>query len=219
MKKMQYREIALDFEVTYPLRDFEEYSDYIESSLDSEVKRYEEMAKGLDEDVAEEFWDWHLDEVLQFNKDFRNILRTSLLISIYTFIENRLVSLCVPHKGKTFGKSCKGRLPEIEHAKNYIVNVLEKEFPSDLPEWTYINDVRRVRNCIVHQGGNICKLDEGRQLKVKESINRLDHIKWDDQSGDIIIGENFYGVFIEHLHSFFSQLYQEDLIEMRYGEA
>jgi len=86
-----------------------------------------------------------------------SLLRRSFLVSLYAFIEYSLLDICrfVRRKDvKASVSDIKGQ-NDIDKAKVYITKVLCADFPSTASQWADIQASRRIRNCIVHNGGEV----------------------------------------------------------------
>ncbi|MGG3451555.1 hypothetical protein [Domibacillus aminovorans] len=204
--KLQYL-----FDVEHPLNQFEQYAEFIERSLKSEVGRYEKMAAEFDEEDQESFWDWHIDEVSLYRSDFPNILRSSLLTSMYSFVESKLVALCHPtESGRTFSKRSSSRKPLINKARDYLITELNVAFPVDTPAWKFIQNTNRIRNCLVHSGGDVSAFRSERKLR--NIIADMEYVMI-DQRDKIILDETFCLAFIDHSFVLLSALYNVQIEE------
>lgn len=199
------------FEVEHPLNQFQQYAEFIESSLRSEAGRYEKMAGEFEEEDQEGFWDWHTNEVSLYRSDFPNILRRSLLTSIYSFVESKLVALCRPtESGRSFSDRSSSRKSLINKAKDYLITELNVEFPIDTPAWKFIQNTNRIRNCLVHSGGNVNAFRSERKLR--NIIADMEHVTI-DQRDKIILDETFCLAFIDHSFVLLSALYNVQIEE------
>lgn len=195
------------FDVTYPLEKFREYSQFIEQSLNKEVQVYEKMASQYIEEEQEDFWDWHIDEVTLYFKDFPSIMRTSLVTSVYAFLEKKLVELCVPGPSGEIFNSAQSGDAIINNAKRYIKSVLNKDFPSDIFAWQYIQNVREIRNCLVHNAGRIDDLEETREAKLRRIIVSMPQVEIDNHD-NIFLHKEFCTDFIEYVEEILNILYK-----------
>jgi len=103
---------------------------------------------------------------------FPKTLEASLFITLYAFLESRLVQLCeiVRVKGGYYLGISDVKGKGITAAQIYIKKAARLPFPDNKSsDWDDINSYRRVRNCIVHQGSNVRKDDE----KLKNAIGHL----------------------------------------------
>ncbi|WPL43543.1 hypothetical protein [Priestia megaterium] len=191
------------FFVSNELDQFRNYAEYIESSLRKEVKSYVDRAEGLLPEEAEEFWEWHLDEVSPYSQDFPKIMRNSLFVSIYTFLEDKIVELCVSDKDTLLELSdIKGQ--GIHQASIYLKKVLRIDFPDNSKEWQYIKKANLIRNCIVHSSGDVSK--SRNETKLRNAVQDMPSISI-DKMGYINLNDELCIDFIENVDLFLKQLY------------
>lgn len=203
--RTSWEQLHYSFEIGFHLQNFEEYADYIESSFRTELSRYEIMAKEYEnpEDL-EAFWDHYHDQVHLYNKDFPSLLRSSLLMSIYGFAENRIVAFCSPtgnlgESGRAF-KPKKDRKSVIQNAQDYLVNELDRRELRDLDGWEFLNNARKIRNSFVHDGGKASE-------SLKEAITSIDFVEVNEQS-NIILDQEYCKMLIDILYTFFPPFYR-----------
>lgn len=191
------------FFVSHELDQFRDYAKYIESSLRKEVKFYEDRARGLQPEEEEEYWEFYIDEVAPYSQDFPRIMRNSLLVSIYTFLEDKIVELCVPNEDTLLKLSdIKGQ--GIEQASIYLKKVLCIDFPDNSKEWHYIKKANLIRNCIVHSSGDVSK--SRNETKLRNAIQDMPFISI-DKMGCINLDDELCIDFIENVDVFLKQFY------------
>ena len=189
--------------VLHQLDKFRDYAEYIESSFRKELEFYENGAKELQPEEEEEYYDWCFDEVSQYTQDFPRIMRNSLFVSIYTFLEDKIVEQCVSDADTLLELSdINGK--GIQQASIYLKKVLRVAFPNNCKEWKYIKNANLIRNCIVHNNGAVSKSRNEKKLRniVEDTpsicINQIDHIHLESK---------FCLDFIDNVDLFLSQLY------------
>jgi len=121
-----------------------------------------------------------------FEEEFPNTLRRSLFITIYSFVENVLLLICLQ-------KEREGNLsPSVEdffdkkpnllrQAKIYLKEVAGlSDFPANSNEWSEIfGHYRRLRNCIVHNEGRLKGLRSKKDApSLERYIRRKSSLKW-----------------------------------------
>jgi hypothetical protein len=101
---------------------------------------------------------------LQVNSDqikgFTNLLRQSFVTSLYSFMELRILQEChIDSKLRDGGESYDNIPKEysgIDKAKYYYQKVLISDFPfRTSPDWKWILNLKRLRNCIIHRQGSL----------------------------------------------------------------
>lgn len=120
--------------------------------------------KEFSDEEKEEFVDWYYDEIVNFRDVFFFIMRNLLFISVYFFLEEKIIDLC-------------GQLDEISikledlqgngiiRVVLYIKKIKKEVFFDDIKEWYFIINVNYIRNCIVYCGGDIEKLKNFKKVR------------------------------------------------------
>lgn len=92
--------------------------------------------------------------------EFIDLLRSSFLVSLYSYLETRLVNEC--RQSQHDNPSLKLSFDDIngrniiKKAETYLVKVLDTSFPFDTdPHWKEIHWYNQIRNCIVHKEGKV----------------------------------------------------------------
>lgn len=195
MKNVHLSLISIQIDV------FQEYARYIENSFQKELKKYEDGAKDLEEEVADSYWEHYMDDVHQFSDDFPKIMRNSLFVSIHAFLEDKIIELCVPKDESSKKFSFGG----IKKAVNYLKKDLGMNVPYDTKEWKNITNAISIRNCLVHCNGVVSKAKNEEQLE--NAIEDMSFVSKDDY-GRISLDSGFCLDFLENVHSFLRQLYE-----------
>ena len=183
-----YRHLFWDFSVKSRIAELQEYIQNFERWFEKELisleKRYKEAIEKYSklDPFVEDFFAEEYDKI----KTFQRYFRYSLVVLIFSILEYFLREACdIVKRFKKLELSpndLKGQ--GIERVKNFIVKACKIPFPSNSSEWNFIQDLLKVRNCIVHANG---KVDEYKEPeKLKDIINRIDHLAL-DQHGYVII--------------------------------
>ncbi|MDM8149979.1 hypothetical protein [Priestia megaterium] len=208
-----------------PLNHFQMYANDMENYLlKKQIKACDYEEDELDFDEYEEDEEDGIDSTLRYflgdnhvySIQFPNILRSSLLISIYSFLENQLTRLCKELQMKmelsVKYNSINGK--GIEKAKVYLSDVVKLDFPSGSQEWQKINNYQNIRNCFAHSEGIVKDEDK----KLIRSIEKLDNvsIQGDIVFGkSIVLGKDFISNFIETIKAFWGMI-EEPYLELLY---
>jgi len=102
----------------------------------------------------------HLKYQLQQIKEFENILRKSFFVTIYAFLESRLLEDCRSQLSKRDDISLSLRDiggHGIDKAKT-CMKILKVPLDTSCSQWSEIQKYKQLRHCIVHNEG---RLDEG----------------------------------------------------------
>ncbi len=213
------KELIYDILVLNPLSNFSEYATYIEKNLEQEAKKYEKQLAEFDHEEVTEEWEKEfedmvesvLDDMTPFTHYFPEIMRSSLLISVYAFFEEKLISTCKGEKNSLQFSNIRGN-STIERAQIYIEKVMKIDFPSNNKHWKFLRNVNKIRNCFVHNGG---KINKDKSERLNNIIEDMDNIHVNER-GKIVIEKDFIEGMIMHVDSFLSMLYLEtDILAKR----
>lgn len=155
------------------LERFREYTLEIESKFSADKNRladsFSEATEGLNDDEIREVEDYFSDDYYIIEEIHVGLYRRSTLVSVYSFLENSLNTLC-RHLYKRHGYSVEVgdlRGEGIIRAKSYLEKLAGIDFSMLNGEWSKISSFNKIRNCIVHSEGNI---------KASKSATQLDNI-------------------------------------------
>lgn len=144
---------------------FEEYLVAMEKFLEDETQKHSESLKNLiakgeiyydGETGLESNYDSHRLDLLSA---FKDRLRRSFFVSVFSFLESELLSEC--HYRKTQDKDILLNFNDlagqssIDKAVTYLTKVLRLDHPRKFPEWIEIQNYKILRNCIVHAQGRV----------------------------------------------------------------
>ncbi len=92
-------------------------------------------------------------EYFLYANEYPNILRKSFLITMYSYLEHELIKTC---EFKKESESLQLDINQLnggvlERAKNYL-KLIGKDI-SNCKSWSEINNIKAIRNCIVHSDG------------------------------------------------------------------
>ena len=92
---------------------------------------------------------------------------------------------------------------ELSRTKKYIKRLCKLNFPDQSKEWQFIQNIRCVRNCLIHDEGCPTNLDNPDDPLIK-AIHSLDGVTL---NGDhIMIEDKVLDDFITSIHSFIMQV-------------
>lgn len=145
-----------------------EFIEQVESQISSTIESYEKDRQVHQEEEYEVKFYRGLDSLEYdihdlFNEYFPNIHRKSALITLYSFLEVKLLKLCEELKRK---KSLATDVKKdrsnsiIGHAANYIIDDAQVNWDKSAGVWTDIDNIKALRNRIVHHDGDV---DETKQ--------------------------------------------------------
>jgi len=119
-----------------------------------------------------------------FHQEFPMIMRYSHVTVIYSFVEYRLSTLCdelvtrnghaETHRPQGFGS--------IKESKTFLTKVVDAK----ITQWDELDELAKLRNCIVHCNGFIDK--HRATLEIERIVRRNDGLKLSDQRRLLIEG-------------------------------
>ncbi|WP_281659446.1 hypothetical protein [Halobacillus sp. Cin3] len=206
-----------------PLNHFKIYATFMErnileeqyKALDIEEDRDTTLEDELD-NPFQETWTHFLSEKHMFSVQFPSILRSSLLISIYSFLENQLIRLCKELQEsrdlsiKVNNINNKG----IEKAKIYLKNVVGIDFPTNSKEWQDIKRYQYIRNNFAHSEGILDSNDKNLLLAIA-TLDAVDIMGDDFLGKNIILYKSFIPTLIETVEGFLSKI-ESQYLELLY---
>lgn len=194
------------------LEEFRQYMLEIESKFDTDKsflsKYYDEAINGLSEEEIREVNDYLSDDYYIIEEVNVSLHRKSILVSIYSFLENSMNSLCrhshAIHKYPVKVDDLKGE--GIVRAKNYIEKLASVDFSTLNQEWSHLMALNKIRNCIVHSEGDVTNPKSSSQLA--NIINNNNGLSLKDNRY-IKIEKEFIDSCIDIIENFIENLYQQ----------
>lgn len=193
------------------LDTLEDYADHVESTLDNELTKIDKYIETFKTEEEKEFHvDRIYDEIAAYRDEFPAIMRASLLISIYSYLEHELNKLCRFHNAEGF-LIFKTKATGIARSKEFMKKELKMDFPDQTKEWNFICYVKEIRNCFAHAQGHIDMMSQGLQDKVRQAIKSLgkDLISEKESTKEIQLHEKFNEEFIKNAKKFLDYIYEE----------
>ena len=200
------------------------YAEEMEQTLERRLQEQEEeYKKRVGEETEEKYHgflsDQYADRKAELTIAYPTLLRSSLMMSIYSVIEKELQDVCARLQAQKeikmhlkdaelLVRTKKGmKSPsEIVRAQLYLKEYCGVKFPDDAPEWKQISEgYRIILNKFVHEGQQATKNEVG---KFKEIAEFVPHFRFDEEHRDLILEKGFCEQFIVAGESFFSGLYQ-----------
>lgn len=111
----------------------------------------------MSEDETREVGDYFSDEYYMIEEIHVGMYRKSTLVSVHSFLENSLNSLCRHlYARRTYPVKLDDLRGEgIVRAKNYLEKLAKVDFIALNGEWSHLMTFNKIRNCIVHCEGDI----------------------------------------------------------------
>ncbi|MBO2675934.1 hypothetical protein I6M53_14935 [Shewanella algae] len=208
--KYKFFEQILRHEVRSRIEEFRQYTLEIESKFNSDKNSlsnsYSEAIKGLSNDEIREVEDYFSDDYYLIEEIHIGLYRKSTLVSVYSFLENSMNSLCLhlqrSHSYPVELNDLRGE--GIVRAKIYLEKLAGIDFTLINGEWSELIAFNKLRNCIVHSEGNIKASKNSTQLeniinqKSSLSLRHERHLKVEREYIDAIMTTT--EAFLEKLH-------------------
>lgn len=147
--------------------------------------------------------------------EFPSILRTSVFLSLYSFLENQLILLCKQIQSKKRIALSVNDINGngIEKANKYLKKVVGINFPDEAEEWAYIKNCNQFRNCLVHNGG-IVNEENKKLLKAIEAIPSVTS-NYNLLDKELRLEKEFCLNFIKNIDTFW-ELLKNEYLEVLY---
>ncbi|GFZ81088.1 hypothetical protein GCM10011531_09070 [Aquaticitalea lipolytica] len=203
------------------LQTFRNYAKFVEDHFDNSLtyheKEYTEIMSKIEaepkkyaDDYLNHLQDALVEKVIEIDKDFVQSFRASMITQLFSFVERTIQdvcnSYCLMHK-KEFGLNDLRGNSEFEKAKLFLIKAAKVDIKELEPHWSYINNLRRVRNCIVHNNcivfsdeirkySTLKSFSKGKYKLLKKDRNIVYyHLVFDDKKFMDEIIENILGLF------------------------
>ena len=165
------------------IEDLRSYIDEIESWIKHEIfsldRRYKDLEEKTYGKVAESMQELFAEQRFQID-EIERFLSYGALIVIFATFESLLLEATTFVKNiehiacKSTGKKKSLCHSFIEEAKEFFKNC-GINFPSNTPDWQFIKDFQRVRNCVAHANGRIDDSKDSKKLySIIKKLNGLD---------------------------------------------
>ena len=194
------------------LEEFRQYTQELEAKFNTDKNKlsaaYDETIKGLNEDEITEITEYFAEDFHFIEEIYIGMYRKSTLVSLYSFLENALNTLC----RKLY--SINNYPVELEvirgegivRAREYLEKLSKIDFSQLNNEWCNLLSLNKLRNCIVHCEGNI-KLSNSLK-KLKNIINNRHDLSLRNEKY-IKIDRDYIDFSITQISNFLEKLYQQ----------
>lgn len=195
------KEVLYEISIKDKLYNFLNIHDYSEEKINHDLKIFgkqiedfiEEYSKEPMTDQEEIEFEREIDNMVDFmdpySNHYLNILRKSLTISIWSFYEHQLISFCRKNDPKINFKNS-----IIDEARKYIKSDMNIKFPDQDKNWIFLKNVKKVRNCIVHEGGFVTD-DSALVNIIRKHLKNVDI----SPNNEILIEEKFIEELVNHI--------------------
>jgi hypothetical protein len=195
------------------LKEFRQYTLEIESKFDSDKdalsRQYNQRVAGLSADEVSEIDDYFSDYYYTIEDTYIGQHRRSTLVSIYSFLEHAMNHLC-KHVTKKNGyqfavEDLRGE--GIQRASTYLKKTASADFNALNDEWSALKTLNKVRNCIVHNEGDVTVL---KSSELADLVNKITGLSLRNDRL-ISVEREYVDHCITTVESFLDKLYKQVL--------
>lgn len=213
---MKLRFNFLAIETFGRLQRTKEFVQLLHNALPTESLRETEDLKLFAESEGWDFGDYQVEKQLldeRLNHWMPRLAAYSCIILLYSIVESQLQE-CAEQVGKTHKTSfCVQDLcgADVEKAALYLRRVAGVDVKKDAG-WLHIENLRQLRNLIVHAGGKPVK-EKHQSLIAKLSKSHPGYVKYEESCwpphGQVWISMNLCSYFEDQITEFFKRLFKE----------
>lgn len=200
-------------DVSFSIELMKTYIQSVETQAKESVERYEEgkvyitQGASSSEEIAEiELYQgiddstWDLDNI--FKEYFPSLLRSSGIVTLYTFLEDQLNRLCSIYEiHLELGVRCKDlRGSGIIRSVSYLEKIIGINVNKNTQQWSEITRIQILRNIIVHTGGRISDIDERKKQKIQIYLRDNEFL---DGEREIIVNEGYLMHLLNTVDAYF----------------
>ena len=186
------------FHVELSMETFKNYSEFIENSFENKVsglhKSFDRTIRDIEknkdhyeDDYKEHLKDSIIEEMYEIEKEFMQRFRNSLIMQLFSFLESELKHHCELHainyKKEYSIDDLKGT--DLEKVKLYLKKSANKDLTKLEPQWKFINDLKKLRNRIVHDNSMIS--EKHNDYKSIKAFSKTNFTMKDCGHGDYLI--------------------------------
>jgi len=157
--------------LTVKIENYQALQNFIESNIEEKQAHFNTIYDIIDgiEDVEQyneefqKFDEAHGTELFYFDAEFPNRIRYYLIIQTQVVLEKHLKLLCKKLQSlyeMPFGIDDLKGTSDLEKGKIYISKLCGISFRDLEPHWNFLNDMRKLRNQIVHYNGHYTMHDK-----------------------------------------------------------
>lgn len=166
--------------ISFEIHLREQYLEHMESHFMNELELiktdYSEFIKsgkdkvGMSDEAYSFYEDTFADDIFMIQEVYRKNFRDSQIIQLYSFLEGHLLNGCNRYASLKLTKYKVSDLSgqnDIDRIKKYLNKTVNINTGDLNPEWIFIDNLREVRNQVVHHNGIIKNNDTKKHLDKK----------------------------------------------------
>jgi len=177
------------------------FINYIIDSRQSIKKMQEDFNKSVEEEAKkhpqeeQEIYEWYEDQYYQYSEVYPVLFMNSTALSLYSFFEFNLKSLChTLYVQKKYSKNPDKLTGNnyIEKSKRYLKLYAGIDLTDIEKLWQEITKFQKIRNCIVHNNSNIIK-NKGQKIEKQplyQIIKKNKNLELNKEKGTFIIKDD-----------------------------
>ena len=204
-----------------------ELQNFVENHIGTVSKELDDKFQEVDKIKDADEWNTEMSKLedelgyegFKFDHEFPNRIRFSSIIQTYSMLEVYLKWLCERLRKinqNPFGIADLKGNSDLEKGKLYLKRVYNLDFSKLEPEWSFLNDMRKIRNQIIHNNGEFQTKDI-EIIRIIEKIELLGRM-WDDIEPEMkpntdyeikIVSKELNIKFINNVRTFFAKVLSE----------
>ncbi|WP_339249087.1 hypothetical protein [Paenibacillus sp. FSL P2-0136] len=198
----------INYRIINPLQEIRLYAKLVEEHLEEQIhlvnQRY--AIDSSMEDTWESIFDGRFEEIHKYS-GLPGILRNSLLVSIFSYFENQLVLLI---KSIQINNNIELNLSDlrgtgVEKTQIYLRKICGVDISFDSKNWQYVKNAIQIRNCIVHNGGDI--EEYSKKTELRRIIGKLENV-FEGGNYIIVVNNKFCFEIIDVMELILLDLYK-----------
>lgn len=191
--------------------NFRDYISNIHQNFSDDAQKLQELYESASYKTHDPDYLNYLDDMISEQHKLLTVFqpsmyRKSTLVSLYSYLEHTLNSFCFTlHKmfnTKIEINDMKG--DGIVRAKTFLSKIFGIDFGDANSKWAFLNDLNKIRNCIVHADSDLQSVHNPESIE--KVISKYDGLKIVDNKF-IDIDRNYIFECLENIDSFFIWLY------------
>ncbi len=177
------------------------------------LKNMVEVKVAENPDDEQDIYEIYSEQYVAYDTKYIEFANNGTLVNAYSFFEHQLKDICrmlnkfVLNKKTTYRH--KKRLSYAENLRNEILSITGLDFSSLKGQWLTLDNYRKVRNVIVHNGANLFE-ERGKALNDQKNfalVSSFAQIKINVENGDFyIIDERLVISYLNLIDDFLTKL-------------
>ncbi len=201
--------------INYELNNFLGLNTVIENYFNNKKNELNENGKSLEEleeqfgndEYANHIFEGQIEEYQNFTETFPDLIRRSLFLTSYSFLEKNLIDICKHTENNSSSillSDLKGS--GINQVKTYLQKVLKIEQPLFFQHDSELKLLSNIRNASIHNNGVIERKIEQTIILIENCKVLYPNINLQEHSKEVLLGSDFNKVFLERSILTFNEL-------------